>query len=102
MIVDCKRKEAELLEELQGHSKVDGAFLVSCSSLLEIANKAKDLFVCSQLAQKNQLLRFVLANAIVNGEKLPPQLKTPFAGILLCNRNEDWLLGLDSNQQPSR
>ncbi len=96
MIVDCKRKEAELLEELQGHSKADEAFLISSSYVLELANRAKELFEGSQAAQKNQLLRFVLANAIVNGEKLLPQLKTPFAGILLCNRNEDWLSDTDS------
>lgn len=96
LLLEFNKEEADLQHELEGHSKGDTAFLLSCSSLLELANRAKELFVHSQPVQKNQLLRFVLANATVNGEKLLPELKTPFAGILLCNKNEDWLPILDS------
>ncbi len=91
MVVDLKRKESDLIEQLQGHSKADEAFLISSSYVLELANKADELFEKSQDRQKNELLRFVLANASVEGEKLVYKLKTPFAGIVLCNETNDWL-----------
>ena len=94
MVVDLKRKESDLIEQLQGHSKADEAFLISSSYILELANKADELFEKSQDRQKNELLRFVLANASVEGEKLVYKLKNPFAGIVLCNESNDWLCSL--------
>ena len=102
MVVDLKRKESDLIEQLQGHSKADEAFLISSSYILELANKADELFEKSQDRQKNELLRFVLANASVEGEKLVYKLKNPFAGIVLCNETNDWLPGSDSNRRPIR
>ncbi len=96
----CKQQEATFLEELKGHSEADEAFVISCSYILELAKRAKELFVRSQPEQKNRLLRFVLANCSVEGEKLMPKLKNVFEGIAQCNKTKDWLPGLDSNQQP--
>lgn len=100
MILDCKCKDTELLEELQGHSKADETFLISSSYVLELANKAGDLFAGSQAAKQNQLLRFVFANCSVKGEKLMPKMKKPFEGIVKCNESKNWLPRLDSNQRP--
>ena len=97
MVVDLKRKEADLLGQLQGHSKADEAFLISSSYVLELANRAEELFEKSQVKQQNELLRFVLANASVEGEKLVYKLKNPFAGIVLCNETGNWLGRRDSN-----
>ena len=97
MVVDLKRKEADLLGQLQGHSKADEAFLISSSYVLELANRAEELFEKSQAKQQNELLRFVLANASVEGEKLVYKLKNPFAGIVLCNETGNWLGRRDSN-----
>jgi len=85
------QQEEALLDQLKDHSKADEAFVISASYILERTKLAHELFEGSQPVQKNRLLLFVFANATVNGEKLLPQLKTPFAGILLCNRNEVWL-----------
>ena len=97
MVVDLKRKESDLLQQLQGHSKADEAFLISSSYVLELANRAEELFEKSQARQKNELLRFVLANASVEGEKLVYKLKNPFAAIVLCNETGNWLGRRDSN-----
>lgn len=97
LIVETKKHEEQLHDEMRSHSKADETFLISSSYVLELANKAKELFEGSQAAQKNELLRFVLANAKVEGEKLVYKLKNPFAGVLLCNESKDWLPGSDSN-----
>ena len=64
---------------------------MSYSYLLEMLKRASDLFERSQPAQKNQLLRFVLANAKVDGEKLVWELKSPFPGIAQCVKMKEWL-----------
>lgn len=98
----CKQQEATFLEELKGHSEADEAFVLSCSYILEVAKRASELFMRSQAEQKNRLLRFVFANASVEGEKLNYKLKNVFAGIVECNKEQNWLLGLGSNQRPWR
>ena len=102
LIVETKKREEQLHDEMRSHSKADETFLISCSYLLELLQRASDLFERSQPAQKNQLLRFVLANAKVDGEKLVWDLKSPFSGIAQCVKTKEWLLGLDSNQRPWR
>ena len=100
LIEESKGKEAKFLEELQAHSEADKTFVISCSYILELAKRAKELFVRSQPEQKNKLLRFVLANATVKDGKLVPELKTPFQGILDCNKSKKWYPRRDSNPQP--
>jgi hypothetical protein len=50
----------------------------------------------SHPAQKNALLKFVFANIKVEGEKLYPELKSLFQGILFANETNNWLPGTDS------
>lgn len=97
MIVDLKKKEQDLLDELGKHSKADEAFLISSSYLLELANRAADLFMSSQPAQKNKLLRLVLANLQLKDGKLIPELKNFFAGLQQSNERNEWGGLWDSN-----
>jgi|WetSurMetagenome_2_1015567.scaffolds.fasta_scaffold05285_10 site-specific DNA recombinase len=71
---------------------------MSSSYLLELASRAYDLFMSSQPAQKNKLLKMVLANLHVKDGKLIPELKNLFQGVLNCNERQVWLLRLGSNQ----
>jgi site-specific DNA recombinase len=98
MIVDLKKKEQDLLSELGQHSKADEQFLISSSYLLELANRAHELFMNSQPAQKNKLLKLILANLEIKDGKLIPKLKNLFQGVLICNERQEWLPRLDSNQ----
>ena len=91
LIVQTKTREEKLHDEMRSHSKADETFLISCSYLLELLKRASVLFERSQPAQKNQLLRFVLANAKVDGEKLVWDLKSPFSGIASCVEMKEWL-----------
>lgn len=78
LIVVTKTREEQLHDKMRPHSKADETFLILCSYLLELLQRVCDLFERSQPAQKNQLLRFVLANAKVDGEKLVWDLKVRF------------------------
>lgn len=90
-----KKKEQDLVNEINLHSKTDERFLITSSYLLELANRDYELFISSQPAQKNKLLKFVLANLKLEGEKLVGELKKPFEGILKCNERQEWLPRLE-------
>ena len=81
---------------MQDHSKADEAFLLTSSYLLDLASRAHELLMSSQPAQKNALLKFVLANCKADGEKLYLQLKSTFEGIVFANKSNQWLPLLDS------
>lgn len=91
LIKKFKEEECKLLEDMQDHSKADEAFLLTSSYLLDLASRAHELFMSSQPAQKNVLLKFVLANCKADGEKLCLQLKSTFEGIVFANKSNQWL-----------
>lgn len=92
----------ELDAEFRKLTKNDANFMITASYLLEVAKSAPTLFRSSQPALQNKLLRFVLANLTIKGEKLSFNLKTPFDVIAGCSQTSNWLPELDSNQQPTR
>lgn len=97
-----KQEECKLLEDLQDHSKADEAFLLTSSYLLDLASRAHELFMSSQPAQKNALLKLVLANIKADGKNLYIELKNTFASVLQANKTNQWLPGPDSNRRPTR
>ena len=96
-----KTKQSELNELMQDHNEADRQFLITSSYLFELANKSEELFMNSEVEQKRQLINFVLSNLTLDGKKLVWEYKKPFDMMALCTKSSNWLLGLDSNQQPS-
>ena len=92
-----KNDEQHLITQIKEHSKADETFLITSFYLLELANRAYELFESSQTAQKRKLIDFVFANLEAQAGKLCYKLKNPFAGILDCKKTNDWLPRLDSN-----
>ena len=93
-----KRTEQGLLDEFKSHSEADEDFAVTSIYLLELANRAHELFKVSKVDQKRQLINFVLSNLQLKGDKLLYQAKKPFDLFFEMAENLKWLLGLDSNQ----
>ena len=87
---------------MEQHSKADETYYTEASRLLELASRAYELFESSEDDKKRELLHFLLQNSKMKGDKLIPTLQMPFDAILLANKTKDWLLDLDSNQEPSR
>lgn len=98
MIIEMKDQEEDLLEQIKDHSKADKQFLISSSYVLELANRAHELFESSQTHQKRQLISYAFADLQAKAGKLVWKLKNPFAGMVACAESGVWLLGLDSNQ----
>ncbi len=100
-VKDLKARQEQLDEQLVTLTHNDKSFMLTSSYLLEIATKAPKLFQSSKAALKSKLLRFLLSNLVIQDKKLVFNLKTPFDVIAECSKNQSWLLGADSNRQPT-
>lgn len=93
-----KQKQYDINLQLEDHQKADESFIVNSTYILELVNRAPELFESSKEEQKRQLLNFLLSNLKLEGEKLLFDLKQPFDVMLECSKSQKWLPRLDSNQ----
>lgn len=70
-----RQKQEEVRQKQVTLEKADENYYTNASVLLELANRAYDLFMCSELEEKRQLLGFVLQNATFDGKNLDFNLK---------------------------
>lgn len=90
-----KRKAEETLVQLTND---DSSFIVTSEYLLKLAQNAKSIFESSQPAQKNRILRTLLANCKINEKRLQLNLLKPFSALAFDTNSLNWLRRLDSNQ----
>ena len=64
----------------------------------ELAQNARSIFQSSQPAQKNKILKALLANAQIDQKRLQLNLLKPFSALVLATKSSAWLRRLDSNQ----
>lgn len=95
-----KGRQADILLQMEQHSKADENYYVEASRMLDLAHRAHELFEKSEVSEKKELLKFLLQNSKIDGKKLIPSLKMPFDAILLANKTKDWLRGRDSDARP--
>lgn len=87
---------------MKQYTEADGNFIVTVSYLLDLASRARDLFLSSKVDQKRKLISFVLSNVSLEGKKLVYKLNEPFDAIVQANKELIWLPGTDSNRRPTR
>ncbi len=75
---EYKGKQAELLEQMQDHSDADEEFYLTANMTLNIAKRAKEIFVSSEVEEKNQFLGFLLQNCALHEKKLEFSMRSPF------------------------
>jgi site-specific DNA recombinase len=74
---------------------------VTAQKILELAKQAENLYQSQNPAEQRRLLETVLSNCTFNRGSLCPTYNKPFDLLVRGNETRDWLLRLDSNQQPS-
>ena len=79
---EYKEKQAELLEQMQDHSDADEQFYLTANMTLNIAKRAKEIFMSSEVDEKRQFLGFLLQNCTLNEKTLVFTLRSPFDLIL--------------------
>jgi hypothetical protein len=69
--------------------------------ILELAQTAYSLYVAQNPLEQARLLKTLLSNCTFDRGTLCPTYRKPFDLFAKGAETGDWLLGLDSNQQPS-
>ena len=102
LVRECERKQTDIRQQLEDHSKADKQFVLTASYILDVASRAGELFEAesSKVEQKRYLINLVLSNLQLKGEKLIFNLKEPFDAIALMSKSGNWLRRPDSNRQP--
>lgn len=84
---EYKEKQAELLDQMKDHSEADEQFYITANITLNIAKRAKEIFMSSEVEEKRQFLGFLLQNCILNEKKLEFSMRSPFN--LLLNNSDN-------------
>lgn len=64
---------------------------MTASHLLELAKNARSIFQSSQPAQKNKILKALLANCQINEKRLQLNLLKPFSVLVESTLSQNWL-----------
>lgn len=89
------------MNELSKHDIADKEFYITANTVLNIAQRAKEIFDSSELQEKRQLLNFLLQNLELKDKKLLFTAKTPFDTVLANSHCSDLLPSPYSNSKTS-
>ena len=83
---ELKEKQAEITDKIQQYTQADENYYITASTILNLAQRALEVFKNSEVLEKRQLLNFLLQNPALHGKNLVFTLKAPFDRVLLTNR----------------
>ena len=81
---------------MQRYTQADENFYITANTVLNLAQRAEQIFESSEIDEKRQLLNFLLQNLELQGRKLSFKLKTPFDTVFQMNKCSNfatWLRG---------
>ena len=81
-LAELKGRQYEISLDLEGYTKADEDFSVAASQVFSLAQRAREIFECSEIEEKRQLLNFLLQNCELNGKKLELTLRKPFDALV--------------------
>jgi hypothetical protein len=97
---EYKKRQREITSEMKGHINADETCLITAKTVLDLAKRAKEIFMSSKLPEKQQFLNFVFSNLKLDGERLLVTLREPFSTILALSHQPENLRVQDSNLRP--
>ena len=78
-----KARQAEMLEEMGRHHDADENFYVTANVVMNLAARAKEIFMSSEVAEKRQILNLVFQNLKMDDQKkLILEVKEPFLTLM--------------------
>ncbi len=85
-----KDQGADVDVRLARLKEAESNYYITAKYLLELANRAYELFMSSKVDEKRQLIKLVLSNLTIEGENLVWQAHAPFNLILECHDRQVW------------
>lgn len=86
-----REKIEEVDSRLANLQKAEDDYYLTANYLLQLANKAYELFEGSEMEQKRQLIKLVLQNLTLDGRKVRYDVLKPFDTILNYADHQLWL-----------
>lgn len=90
---DFRQKIASIDYKLTNLQQAEDNYYLTAKYLLELANRAYDLFMSSEIEEKRQLLKLTLQNLKLNGKTVQYEAIKPFDKILFYASRSKWLRG---------
>jgi len=90
---EYKEKQRDILIQIEDHTKADENFYLTAPKILNLANRALEIFESSEVKEKRALINLLLQNPLLSGRKLLFSLRSPFYMIAKCGQNKNWLPG---------
>ena len=94
-----KRRD-DLVLQIEEHNNADSNYYVEAKKVLDVTQRAYEIFESSEDAEKRQFLQYILQNSVLKGRKLEMTLQTTFQQILEYTSRQAWLPRQDSNLKP--
>ena len=93
---EYKERQAEINEEMQKYTDADENYYLTANTVLNLAQRAKEIFDSSEPEKKRQLLNFLLQNLELKDKKLLYKAKTPFDTVLAYSKCSNLLRIVDN------
>lgn len=90
-----RERQSELDTQLALLQEAEDTYYLSAKYLLELAQKAHQLFEVAEIDERRQLIKLVLSNLRLEGRKLRYEAIKPFKTILDFSDCQQWLAAWD-------
>ncbi|MGB4966515.1 MAG: recombinase family protein, partial [Microgenomates group bacterium] len=97
---ELQTAQGKIKSKLNNLHYADKDYFITASYLLDLANRAHELFVSSEMEQKRQLITLVFQNLKLEGRTVRYDYVKPFDQIFFYADRNLWLPRVDSNHEP--
>ena len=88
---EFRAKQVEIKNKMDRLQKADEEYYLTANYILNLANRANDLFLSSEPMIKRQLLKLLLQNCEIENGSLRYTLNYPFSEIYSYTSRHKWL-----------
>jgi site-specific DNA recombinase len=85
-----REQMSDINDRIARLQEAEDNYYITAKSVLDLTNRAYELFVSSEVEEKRQLIKLVLSNLRIEGEKLLYEPQKPFDVIAECTERQLW------------
>ena len=85
-----REKATELTVRLEQLQEAEENYFITAKCVLKVVNRAYELFLSSKVEEKRQLIKLILSNLRLDGEKIVWDVQKPFDLIIKTTDSKRW------------
>ncbi len=97
---EYKKRQKEITREMEAHVDADETCLLTIKTVVDLAQRAKEIYLSSNLDEKRELLNLVYSNLKLREKRLLVTLREPFSLLMAASHQPMCLRVQDSNLRP--